>query len=347
VPGFKFRLPSIGPLAASSARPACLSVLALCALIFPAALPVLAERELRATAHVMPGVVIPRPPRPLSAGANQDNFSLGADQSKFNLGTKRSQENARSDVSIKVDRENPAIMTIVGGNEADIQKLLAKRYHRTVIPLVPYQAPAGPMQQTVNQQQVSSQAMTQQVVAQQSIAAQPQVVQSNWAQNVGAIPIETVNRFFNIFAPQKKPSPGELSAEAKPLKPFGEATYVRWDPWYKRVQAASTGMWQTYNNQLNTEVTAHVTVYAGSRLAVTGVDVNIWKSAHPWDSQFNDATKQAVLEVLNRLKGSPLLKFPAHTRRSEVSFDLIFSTGGRAGVGISAPINDVETIYGL
>jgi hypothetical protein len=321
--------------------------------------PVHADPELRATAHTLPGVVIPRGhSRPLSAGTNQNNFSLGADQakfnlgtdqSKFNLGTSRSQSNARSDVGIKVDKENPAIMTIVGGNEADIQKLLAKRYHRTVIPLVPYQAPAGPMQQVINQQQVNGQALTQQVVAQQTLSRQgiisPQI--NNWQQGISAMPIETVNRFFNIFAPTKKPGPGELSAEAKPLKPFGEATYVRWDPWYRRIQAASTGMWQTYNNQLNTEVTAHVTVYAGCRLAVTGCDVNIWKSAHPWDAQFNDASRQAALEVLNKLKGSPLLRFPTHTRRSEVSFDLVFSTGGRGGVGISAPINDVETIYGL
>jgi hypothetical protein len=303
----------------------------------------------------MPGVVIPRM-HSLAPGVHRDNFSLGtdqskfnlgSDQSKFNLGTARNQSSARSAVGLKVDRENPAIMTIVGGNEADIQKLLAKRYHRIVIPIVPYSAPAAPMQQVVNQQQVNGQAMSQQVVAQQNIVAQTPAFQNNWHGNIMAVPIERIGQFFNIMPLNSKPPAGELNAQAKALKPFGQATYVRWDPWYKRVQAVATGHWQMYNNQLNTEVTAHVTVYSNLTLAVTGCDVNIWKSARPFDGTFNDAAKQAVLETLNSLKGSPILRFPPHTRRSEVSFDLIFVTGGRGGVGISAPINDVETIYGL
>jgi hypothetical protein len=322
------------------------------------ATPVLAEPELRATAHAMRGVTVPRM-APMSASANQSKFSLGSDQSKFNLGTdqskfnlgtNRSQTSAKSAVGIKVDKENPAIMTIVGGTDADIQKLLAKRYHRVVIPITPYSAPAGPMQQVVNQQQVNGQSIIQQMVAQQTIAAQPQqpqqVPQVQW-QKISAVPIETLNRFFNILSPGSKPSAQELSAQAKKLKPFDQATYIRWDPWYKRIQAVANGRWQSYNNQLNTEVTAHVTVYPTDTLAVTGLDVNLWKSAHPWDTQFNDATKQAALETLNSLKGSPILKFPAHTRRTEVSFDLIFVTGGRGGVGVNAPINDVETVYGL
>jgi hypothetical protein len=302
-----------------------------------------ADPELRATARGMPGVAIPKMPV-MSAAVNQNNFSLGTDQSKFNLGTSRSQSSARSSVGLKVDRENPAIMTIVGHNEADIEKLLAKRYHRVVIPIMPYSAPAGPMQQVVHQQEIRGQAIAQQMVAQQHIVDQPPPGQ--W-QQISAMPIETINRFMKIIVPGTEPSADQLAAQAKPLKPFGQATYIRWDPWYKRIQAVTSGRWQSYNNQVNTEVTAHVVVYPNNTLAVTAVDVNIWKSGNPWDSKFNDATKQAALEVLNGLKGSPILKFPAHTRRSEVSFDLVFVTGGRAGVGLNAPINDVETIYGL
>ena len=85
---------------------------------------------------------------------------------------------------------------------------------------------------------------------------------------------------------------------------------------------------------------------------MTGVDVNIFKSERPFDANFNNATKMAVLEVLNSMKGGGILQFPAMTRRTEVSFDLVFATGGsgagrRAGVNMNTPINDVETFYGF
>jgi len=323
---------------------------------------VTAEPELQATPRTMRGLVAPKPraaaghsASKFALGADQAKFNLGTDQSKFNLGTSREQASARNGVDIKVDRENPAIMTIVGGSEKDIQKLLAKRYHRTVVPVVPYSAPAGPMQQVVNQQQVNGQTMSQQTVGQQYIAQQQVIEQPpaiQWirqGQNIAAIPVETLNRFFNIFKPGAKGPEGELSAEAKRLKPFGTPTYIRWDPWYNRIKTISNSGWQLYNNQMNTEVTAHVTVYADGTLAVNGLDVNLWKSANPWDSRFNDAAKAAALSVLNNLKGSPLLKFPAHSRRSEVSFDLLFITDGNAkkAVGINVPINDTETVYGI
>ncbi|MBS1999745.1 MAG: hypothetical protein JSS86_25670 [Cyanobacteria bacterium SZAS LIN-2] len=334
------------------------AALALAYLITPGCGPALgAEPELTATARTLPGVHVPRSPagnvgKKFALGAGQAKFNLGTGQTKFNIGTSREQSSAHNGVDIKVDRENPAIMTIVGGNEADIQKLLARRYHRAVVPVVPYSAPAGPMQQIVSQQQINGQTLSQQVVgqqyiAQQQIVAQPSPLQMiSQGQNISALPMETLRRFMNILAPHSA-NGGELSAEAKPLKPFGQPTQIRWDPWYNRIKAVTNSSWQGYNNQLNTEVTSHVTVYANGTLAVTGCDVNLWKSANPWDSRFNDAARAAALQVLNNLKGSPLLKFPAHSRRSEVSFDLIFITGGKPSVGMSVPINDVETVYGL
>jgi len=238
----------------------------------------LAQPELTATARSMYGVATPR----MSAEANQSNFSLGTDQSKFNLGTSRKQSSAKSAVGLKVDRENPAIMTIVGHNEADIERLLAKRYHRAVVPLVPYEAPAGPMQQVTNQQQIEGQVITQQVVAQQGIVAQQPGPQNSWCcQNIAAVPVEMMHRFFNILAPNARPPVGEMSAEAKPLKPFGQPTYIRWDPWYNRIKSVANGHWQKYNNQVNTEVTAHVIVSSTGTLAVTAVDFNLWKIAAP------------------------------------------------------------------
>jgi len=305
-----------------------------------------AEPEMQATARSLPGLASAgiRGGR-IAASADQNNFALGTDQSKFNLGTSAKQSTAPSSVGLKVSRDNPAIMTIVGHNEADIEKLLAKRYHRVVIPIVPYRAPEGPMQQTIKGQEIKAQSINQQSIAQQTVIAQPP--QSWQLSSISAMPMETVNRFINILNPANKGNGGDLSAQAKPLKPFGQATYINWDPWYKRIKATADSRWRAYNNQLNTEVTAHITVYPGNRLAVSGVDVNLWKSARPFDSSFNDASKQAALEVMNSIKGSPILRFPANTRRAEVSFDLIFATGGRAGVGISVPINDVETVYGI
>ena len=295
-----------------------------------------AEPELRATAQYL-------------HNAKQSKFSLGAGQSKFDLGTSRDQANTQSAVRMHVDKQNPAIMTIVGGSEADIQKLLAQRYHRVVVPITPYSAPPAPMQQLIGQQQINSQTMMQQVMHQQTIVSQPPPPVNNI--QVSAFPIETMNRFMNIFSPQAGPDNPALSAQAKALKPFGQATTIRWDPWYNRIKTAANLHWQAYNNQVATEATAHVTVYANGNLAVSAVDINIWKSANPFDNHFNEATKQAVLETLNNMKGSAILKFPALTRRSEVSFDLIFTTadksGGRGGVGINVPINDIETYYGL
>jgi hypothetical protein len=325
-----------------------------------------AEPELHATAQHLPGLGHSAHSNSrgssaghYSLGADQSKFSLGTGQAKFNLGTGQStfnlgtsaeQARAHNAVGIKVNRDNPAIMTIVGGNEADIQKLLAQRYHRVVVPCGQY-TPAQQQinQQYIGQQQLNAQVIQQQVVNQQAIVSQPQPPSNN--NQICAFPMETVNRFMNIICPKATPPADELNAEAKRLKPFGQATHIKWDPWYDRVRTAANVRWQSYNNQVATEATAHVTVYANRSLAVSAVDINIWKSGNPFDNQFNEATKTAVLQTLNEMKGSSILAFPAHTRRAEVSFDLIFSTagksGGRGGVGVNAPINDIETIYGL
>ena len=44
------------------------------------------------------------------------------------------------------------VVAVLLDNEADIEKLIARRYHRVVIPTVPYHAPDGPMQQVLLQQ---------------------------------------------------------------------------------------------------------------------------------------------------------------------------------------------------
>jgi hypothetical protein len=297
-----------------------------------------AEPELHATAKHLPGLGhggsssgsgshyrLGADQSKFSLGTGQAKFNLGTGQSSFNLGTSAEQAKAQSAVGIKVNRDNPAIMTIVGGSEADIQKLLAQRYHRVVVPCTQYTAPQQQInQQYIGQQQVNAQTIQQQVVNQQAIVSQPPPPANN--NQICAFPLETVNRFMNIICPKATPPADELSAEAKRLKPFGQATRINWDPWYNRVRTAANVRWQSYNNQVATEATAHVTVYAGNTLAVSAVDINIWKSGNPFDNQFNEATKTAVLQTLNEMKGSSILAFPAHTRRSEVSFDLIFST---------------------
>src|ERR1700679_4319580 len=87
VPLRKIRLPQPGHLTASFSLPVLLFLSA-----FTWATPVLAEPELRATAHAMRGVTVPKM-APMSASANQSKFSLGSDQSKFNLGTDQSKFN--------------------------------------------------------------------------------------------------------------------------------------------------------------------------------------------------------------------------------------------------------------
>lgn len=117
--------------------------------------------------------------------------------------------------------------------------------------------------------------------------------------------------------------------------PVVEEQMVNWDRWYEQVAGALWQKWQSLGKEAGE---------ANLRLKVDrqgNVSAQILKT-----SNYSDSFRQSLLSAVDKMKGSPVLAFPAASQRHSVSFDtrMVAAQTGPKGAS-STRAGEVEKIY--